>query len=568
MSPEVSKAERLRRQRANQGAGLTLLLILAVSTIWTAAYGERALPALTAAIALACVPVIVAARRGHELAAGYGVGLLAMAAVLGAALILGNPGYASFLLVIGVLLSGVTLPPRHLGVIIGVGVAAEVAVALWSRRFERVETPGGEHAEGPFLFLFASAVALLTSASVAWLLGELRRRDAEARAADERAGALERKLEESQRMEALGRLAGGVAHDFNNLLTVMRGCVTLLAESTQPSPEARVELDDLSAAVDRASTLTNQLLTFSRRQVVQVSVVDLQAVAEGMRDLLQRLVGPEVTLKLEAAGGPCLLLASPSQLEQVLMNLAANARDAMSGKGELRVRVERGHDARLGEVCRLVVTDSGVGMAPEVSARIFEPFFTTKAPGQGTGLGLATVYGIVSALGGRIEVTSSPGHGAEFTTTLPVAVEARPPPRAARAAPLPPGAPRSVCVVDDEAVVRTLMARILGGAGLTVHTFASAEALIHDEHHPCDALVTDINLPGMSGVSLAEHMREGRPGFHVVLVSGCTTDPAPISRLLAGGAVFLAKPFAPDALVAAVLGGPREVAAPESTVSA
>ena len=300
--------------------------------------------------------------------------------------------------------------------------------------------------------------------------------------------------------------------------------------------------------------------------MVLSTVLDLHGVVEGMRDLLQRMVGAGVRVRVETAGGPWPVWGSTSQLEQVLMNLAVNARDAMEGKGELLVRIERAEDAALGPVCRMIVTDTGAGMTDEVRRRIFEPFFTTKGPTHGTGLGLATVFGIASRLGGRVDVESSPGKGATFTLSLPLATGAAaaegtaPPALASTAA--------SVCVVDDEPGVRNVMARVLGAAGLAVRCFPSAEALLAEPDVGCDVLITDNNLPGMSGMALVEEVRRRRPGVRTVLVSGYTADPSAISRLVASGTAFVAKPFAAGALLAAATGAPPKAGASSAPASA
>ena len=539
-----------------QGAAGAVGVVAFTFVLLGALRGEVALPTFLLPVVVVCAVLVWAARRGFVLAAGYGLSVLAMAGVVGGTLVRGHPGHAAFYLLLGVVLAAITLPPPHVAAVIAVGLAAEAFVAMWPYPADVPATLGSVALEGSVLYVATAGVALLTAFSVAQLVAHLRTRDEEARRATERSEALAEELERAQRMEALARLAGGVAHDFNNLLTVMRGCATLLEDTVPKNTEAATDLRDLSDAVDRGAALTRQLLAFSKRDVVRATILDLQGVVEGARDLLQRMAGSSVQLKLEAEGGPWPVWASLAQLEQILMNLVVNARDAMDGRGGLRIKVDRAHDARGGKVCRLLVQDTGVGMSDEVKARLFEPFFTTKGPGKGTGLGLATVYGIVDRLGGRIDVESSPGHGATFTVHLPEATGAAEAAGTPAATAAEPKAGLAVCVVDDEAPLRNQMARILGGAGYRVLTFGSAEALMAEGEHPCDVLVADINLPGISGVVLAEKVRAHHPKTRVVLVSGYTADPTAAARLVHQGVTFVPKPFEAATLLAAVAGAP------------
>ncbi len=466
----------------------------------------------------------------------------------------GNPGHAPFFLAVGIVLAAVTLAPRDVLVVFFVGLAGEGVVTWWATTSPDMVSVGGVYGEGVLLFLVVGVVALATSSSVAQLVGDLWKRDAEARAADARADALVQQLEQSQRMDSLGRLSGGIAHDFNNLLAVMQSCAAMVDDALPPDAQARADLSDLTDAIARGAALTRQLLTFSRRDVVKLDVLDLTAVVQRMGGLLGRLLGAGITVTLEGTDVPCPVWGSVSQLEQVLMNLAINARDAMEGTGALRVRVERGDDPTLGPVTRLAVIDDGPGLSDETKARIFEPFFTTKPAGKGTGLGLATVYGITTRLGGRVELESSVGKGARFTVVLPLAAQAAVS-AAVLAAPtvLLPAHELIVYVVDDEPLLRNQMARILGTAGFKVQAFESAEQLLGTASGAVpDVLVTDVNLAGLSGTALAGQLLARHPSLRVVLVSGFTADPAETAKLLSRGALFLAKPFAPASLVAAV----------------
>ena len=372
--------------------------------------------------------------------------------------------------------------------------------------------------------------------------------------------ALTAQLEASQKMEALGRLAGGVAHDFNNLLSVMQTCTAMLGRELPPGARGAEDLADLQGAIERASALTRQLLAFSRREVVVPSRVDVGVVVTPMVELLRRLLGSRVEVRLQVAPGACPVRAAPSQLEQVVMNLSVNARDAMPDGGVVELRVEPLRDDALGEVVQLAVRDTGSGMSDETKARIFEPFFTTKPAGRGTGLGLATVYGVVRSLGGRIDVETARGRGTEFRVLLPRAPpESRESPAPGEAAPVPRARRVRVFVVDDEPAVRGLMARVLAAQGLEVKELASAEdalaALGDGADGPPDVLVTDVVLPRLDGVRLAAAVRQRAPATRLVLVSGFAPDPAATARLVLSGARLLAKPFPPSELVAAVTQG-------------
>jgi CheY-like chemotaxis protein len=271
-------------------------------------------------------------------------------------------------------------------------------------------------------------------------------------------------------------------------------------------------------------------------------------------ELVRRLLGKDVDVRFTVTPGGWPVRAAASQVEQVLMNLSVNARDAMPDGGVLEIRVEPARDAELGEVMQLMVRDTGTGMSEETKARIFEPFFTTKPPGRGTGLGLATVYGIVRGLGGRIEVESTLGQGTEFRVLLPRASDTGEVQVGAPVHPPARGASPLVFVVDDEPAVRAQMAKLLAAQGLAVREFASAEealAALTKSNVP-DVLVTDVLLPALDGVRLAEAFLARIPGLRVVLVSGFAPDPAATARLVARGACLLTKPFTPSALVDAV----------------
>ena len=380
---------------------------------------------------------------------------------------------------------------------------------------------------------------------------------------------LEEQFLQAQKMEAVGRLAGGVAHDFNNLLTVINGFGEMLLAALPPELPARAYAEEVARAGERAAGLTRQLLAFSRQQVIQPRPLDLNAVVSGSEALLRRLIGEDVELAATLAEGLPPVLADPGQLEQVLMNLAVNARDAMPRGGRLTIetrpaelgeeQVRANPGVRPGPYVLLAVSDTGCGMDEATRARAFEPFFTTKGPGKGTGLGLATVYGIVRAAGGHAAIASEPGRGTTFEIYLPPAAgEAR---AAAAVAGEAPGGTETVLLVEDDAAVRALAKRALerrgydvleaGGGGAALAVSAGAGA-IH-------LLVTDVVMPGMGGRELAGRLRGLRPGLRVLYMSGYTDDALVRHGVLAGEAAFLQKPFTPESLarkVREVLDGP------------
>ena len=375
---------------------------------------------------------------------------------------------------------------------------------------------------------------------------------------------LEQQLRQAQKMEAVGQLAGGIAHDFNNLLTAIQGnCSLLKAELDQE--DARHEyLAEIEDAGERATRLTRQLLAFSRRQVRQPAAVNLDAVLTDALRLVRRLLGEQVEVRFAPTEGLGLVWADPNQLEQVVLNLAVNARDAMPSGGVLTFEtqnVDLGteyaglHMAIVpGPYVMLCVSDTGVGIPPETIPRIFEPFFTTKAPGKGTGLGLATVYGIVKQSRGNIFVYSEPGHGTTLKVYLPrvpdttVVAATRP----ADATEIVPGQGVVLLAEDDEAV-RGLAARILVRAGYTVvpaMTTEHALAIAGDLSQPVDVLLADVVMPGMTGPALAAAVRELRPDVRIVLMSGYTDSVLEERELLSTDAVLVSKPFTPYTLTA------------------
>jgi PAS domain S-box-containing protein len=368
---------------------------------------------------------------------------------------------------------------------------------------------------------------------------------------------LEDQLRHAQKMEALGRLAGGVAHDFNNLLTIITGYVGMVLGQLPETDEFRSALVEVQRASERAADLTRQLLAFSRKQLTQPRVIDLNVLVGELAKMLGRLIGPDVDLDLVLAPDLERVKVDPGQFEQVLMNLAVNARDAMPGGGALvietcNVQLEDAvcagpHSARPARYVRLTVRDTGHGMDEATRRRIFEPFFTTKEAGKGTGLGLAVVDSVVRQGGGAIEVQSEVGRGTTFHIYLPRAHEAgaapEPPPTSARAS----GGTETVLLVDADSAVRTVVGSILRSAGYTVlEAHDGAEALRVGRSHPgsIHLLLTDLVVPRMSGPHLAEAMTVTCPGLKVLYLSSALESPHTGGRERA----VLQKPFTPDAL--------------------
>ena len=369
---------------------------------------------------------------------------------------------------------------------------------------------------------------------------------------------LEQQLRLSQRLESVGSLAGGIAHDFNNLLSVILCCTDFAMGRVRDDDRARDELLEVKKAGERAVALTRQLLAFSRKQVLQPVVLDLNQIAAGIEKMLRRILGEDIDYVQVLAPDLGLVRADPGQIEQVLMNLVVNARDAMPTGGKLTIEtcnvdLDEEYAARHvatkpGPYVSLVVSDTGCGMDAATRARIFEPFFTTKEKGKGTGLGLSTVYGIVKQSGGNIWVYSEPGQGTTFKIYLPREISAKMAVNASRLAVVqtPPAGTETILVVEDEEAIRHIAQRILGEAGYTVLTApAASDALLTSKAHQgtIHLLLTDVVMPQASGRALAERLAVARPGIKVLYMSGYTDDAIVHHGTLDPGTHFIGKPF-------------------------
>lgn len=373
---------------------------------------------------------------------------------------------------------------------------------------------------------------------------------------------LEKKMAQSQRLEAVGTFSAGVAHDFNNLLTVIAGYTDLALLNTREGSEMRTELEEIRNATQRAGSLTNQLLMFSRKQFSQPRVFNLNDTVKNMLKLLQRILGEDVALDAHLDGGGAFVFADPVQFDQIIMNLAANARDAMRKGGKLTVSTSnlrlRTRDARLnlpeGDYAVLTVADTGLGMSDATLSRIFEPFFTTKEIGKGTGLGLATVYGAVQQANGQIAVASELGRGTTFTIYLPAARDAK---KSAEESPLEVDklGTETILVVEDDESLRQLAQKILDQAGYKVYCASGveqAEHLLGEVGEQVHLLITDVVMPDGGGVELWSRISQRLPKLRVLFISGYTDGRLPEHQLIEGHSAFLAKPFKPTQLAGKV----------------
>jgi two-component system, cell cycle sensor histidine kinase and response regulator CckA len=369
-------------------------------------------------------------------------------------------------------------------------------------------------------------------------------------------------------MEAVGRLAGGVAHDFNNLLTVIGGYSALVLQRVVNNDPLKANVEEIRQASERASTLTRQLLAFSRKQVMQPRVLELNEVVGKMDKMLRRLIGEDIELRTVFDSALGQIKADPGQIEQVVLNMAVNARDAMPMGGKLTIQTAnvdldqrtmfRNRGLEIGRYVMIAISDTGVGMTEEIKAHLFEPFFTTKGVDRGTGLGLATCYGIITQSDGDIRVYSEPGRGTTFKVYLPRVDEAATVVKVEDANDLPRGT-EAVLVVEDEASVRKLAAAVLTDCGYQVHEASNAiDALTMVEKNSYDLVITDVIMPKMSGKELYERLKVRVPDSKVLFISGYTDDALAHHGVLDADLCFLEKPFSPARLaqkVRAVLDG-------------
>jgi PAS domain S-box-containing protein len=372
-------------------------------------------------------------------------------------------------------------------------------------------------------------------------------------------------LVQAQKLESVGRLAGGVAHDFNNLLNVIQGYAELMLRAQSEDPRAQERIEQILKASRRAADLTRQLLAFSRRQILEPRVVDLTVLVADLEKMLRRLIGENILLKVIHQGQLGRIKADPGQIEQVLMNLAVNAQDAMPDGGSLTIELAdadlaRGHDAAHEDVApgRYVVismTDTGCGISPEVRSHMFEPFFTTKGLGKGTGLGLATVYGIVKQSGGHIWVDSREGAGTTFKVCFPSVDEPVSAPASAKKEGVPLGKGETVLLVEDDDTLRKLVCELLTGRGYSVHVAPTGIGALEAAAAygtKVDLVVSDVIMPGMSGPEFVRILRRHYPRVKVLFISGYTDEALVAQGVLEPGVRLLLKPFTEVALLQAV----------------
>ena len=429
--------------------------------------------------------------------------------------------------------------------------------AIAQALLDQVRVPGARtpamrwrvcHRNGSWVPIETVATSMLADPAVEGIV--LNSRDVSERVA------LEAQLLHAQKMDAVGRLAGGIAHDFNNLLTAIRMTATLVIEELPNGSPLATELQEIERSVDRGSSLTRQLLAFSKRELLQPALVDAAEVVAGIEPMLRRLIAKSVTFDIRAALQPWRVLADRGQLEQVVLNLALNARDAMPDVGTLFIGVgtttidvetARGNPGLLArDYVTITVRDTGTGMSPEVQAHLFEPFFTTKEVGKGTGLGLSTVYAIVHQCGGTIAVHSAIGEGSTFIVYLPRAVTDVVPPATEAPLPMRGGGRETILVVDDEETVRIAVRRILQKSGYRIVIAGSGMEALHElEAHGGEVglVLTDMVMPGMGGRELIERITAGFPAVRIVCMSGYTDDATLRLGQLAGEHAFVAKPF-------------------------
>jgi PAS domain S-box-containing protein len=435
-------------------------------------------------------------------------------------------------------------------------------LVLHGERFSNTKVRGRDRTGTEILLAFSGAPLFGAQGEIASMMA-IMADITDARAAEEALRRSEEQLRQSLKMEAVGKLAGGVAHDFNNLLSVITGYSELLLTRTDGRNPARREIEEIHKAGERAAALTQQLLAFSRRQILKPKRLRMNEVVENLGKMLRRLIGEDIDFATESQEDLWTVRADPSQIEQILMNLCVNARDAMPAGGKMVVStanvtletplVERELTIPPGRYATLRVVDNGSGMDEKTLSKIFEPFFTTKDQGKGTGLGLATVYGIVKQSEGYIRVVSAPGEGTTFSVYLPAAEGEEPEAEEDRpeAECGGPSGNRTILLAEDEEMVRELAIEIFQGAGYTVldaPNGAAALAVCNRHEGRIDLLVTDMVMPGMDGIELARRVCASRPGIPVLFMSGYAEDAKDRLGDLNDGRAFLQKPITPTNL--------------------
>ncbi|MBP6715796.1 MAG: response regulator [Acidobacteria bacterium] len=447
-------------------------------------------------------------------------------------------------------------PDDHAAVMASILASAE-SLQPWQHEY-RVQFPNGD-----VRWLYGDAEPEREpDGSVLWhgFISDITTRKATEQARDE----LEAQLRQAQKVESIGRLAGGVAHDFNNLLTSVLGFATLAKGKLPPGSPASRDLDRVIESAERGAGLTQQLLAFARRRIVHPEVVNLHSVLGRIGPMIRRLLGEHIELVVDSSSRLGAVKIDVGSVEQLIMNLSLNARDAMPQGGTLTIRAETvtlsAAQARLfvdvaeGPHVRLVVDDTGSGMPADVQARVFEPFFTTKPVGQGTGLGLAVCHGIVQQAGGHILARSEEGRGTTFEIYLPV-VEAALPVPPVRAVHAPPRGTETLLVVEDDSTILTLVSQVLARLGYRVLSASdgpSALEMYGAPDVPIDLLLTDVVMPRMSGRELALRLLERRPGLKVLYASGYTADAIVQHGVLDPQVEFIQKPYTPASLAARV----------------